>query len=158
MRHNNPILSRGFTIAELMMVLAITAILAALILPGYKDSVTKSRRADAEAALLGLANAMQRHYTVNSTYLGAAGTKAAPADTGSPWIFPSEVPIDSKGTKYYDLSIESATATTYLLQATPKGSQADDGLLQIDHTGTKGWDRNNNGAIGANEHCWEKGC
>ncbi|MCP4091353.1 MAG: prepilin-type N-terminal cleavage/methylation domain-containing protein, partial [Gammaproteobacteria bacterium] len=55
--------SRGFTLIELMIVVAIVGILAAIAYPSYQEQVRKSRRADANGALLGLANAMQRHAT-----------------------------------------------------------------------------------------------
>ncbi|MFI3186333.1 MAG: prepilin-type N-terminal cleavage/methylation domain-containing protein, partial [Methylococcaceae bacterium] len=53
----------GFTLIELMVTVAIVGILAAIAYPSYQDSVRKSRRADASGALLGLANAMERHFT-----------------------------------------------------------------------------------------------
>jgi len=138
-----------------MVVIAIIGILAAIAVPSYQGTVKKSRRADAQGALVSFGSAMERHFTVSGhSYLGAAGTQASPANTGSPWIFPSEAPLDS-GTKYYDLTITAATATTYTLRAAPKGAQADDGAMELDHTGVRRWDSDNSGSFDAGESCWE---
>jgi len=100
---------------------------------------------------------MERHATENNSYLGAAGTSSSPANTGSPWIFSTEAPLEG-GTKYYDLTISAATQSTYTLRATPKGAQAGDGMLEIDHTGAQRWDRNDSGTFDAGESCWETSC
>lgn len=144
----------GFTLTELMIAVAIVAILASIAYPAYQDQVRSSRRADAQAALSSFANAMERHYTEELTYEGAA---AGGSDTGAPAIFPTEAPIDG-GTKYYDLSIISADDSSYTIQAGPKGPQSDDGTLQLDSTGARRWDRDNDGSFGSGEACWERSC
>ena len=63
--------TKGFTLIELMIAVAIVGILAGIAYPSYQDSVRKSRRADAKGALLGFANAMERYFTENNSYLGA---------------------------------------------------------------------------------------
>jgi len=128
----------AFTLIELMVVVAIIGILASIAYPSYQDSVLKSRRRDAEGALLGLANAMERHYTETNAYTGAAGTSGTPANTGAPRIFSDKSPIDGND-KYYDLKIQAATANTYTLRATPAGGQASDscGNLEVTQTGAK---------------------
>lgn len=146
----NPLKTRGFTLIELMIVVAIIAIIASVAYPSYTDSVQKTRRADAKAVLLGFAQAMERHFTENNSYLGAAN---AGGNTGSPGIYPSEAPIDG-GTKFYDLTITAATATTFTLRATPKGGQAGDGILEILNTGQKRWDADDNGSFAATENVW----
>ena len=122
---------------ELVTVVTIVGILAAIAYPNYEESVRKSRRADAKGALLGLANAMERHFTENNTYLGAAGG----GNTGPPAIFPTQAPLDGT-TKHYNLSITAATQTTYTLAAAPisGGPQANDkcGTLTVSQTGAKG--------------------
>ena len=55
--------TKGFTLIELMIAVAIVGILAGIAYPSYQDSVRKSRRADAQGALLGFANAMERYFT-----------------------------------------------------------------------------------------------
>ncbi|UEX79861.1 type IV pilin protein [Spiribacter halobius] len=122
--------------------------------PAYQEQVRSSRRADAQAALSAFGNAMERHYTEELTYEGAA---AGGSDTGAPAIFPTEAPIDG-GTKYYDLTIVSADGNSYTIQASPKGPQSDDGALQLDSTGARRWDTNNDGSFGSGEECWERSC
>lgn len=130
--------ANGFTLIELMIALAIVAIIASIAYPAYTDSTTKARRADAKGAMMGFAQAMERHFTENNTYLGAAN---GGGNTGAPGIYPTEAPIDGNQ-KHYDLTIQAATATSYTLRATPKNGQAGDGNLEITHTGVKTWDGN----------------
>ena len=131
---------KGFTLIELMIVVAIIGILAAIAYPSYQSSVEKARRSDAQGALLGLANAMERHFTANNSYLGAGSP-----NTGSPSIYPNEVPMDGS-TKFYDLTIAAATASTYTLRATPKNGQAGNGILELTSTGIRTWDKDNDGS------------
>lgn len=142
--------NKGFTLIELMIVVAIVAILAAVAIPSYQDSVAKSRRADAKGALEGLAQSMERFFTANNTYLGAA---AAGADTGVPAGYPSEAPLDGS-TKFYDLTISATTATSFTIRATPKNGQAGDGILELDDTSARRWDANGNGVFDAGESTW----
>ncbi len=135
------------------MVIAIIGILSAIAYPSYQEHIKNSRRVDATAALMGLMNAMERHFTETNSYQKAAKNDT---DTGKPAIFSDVSPLDGK-IAYYDLSIHSATRTTYTLRATPISSSAqkNNGFLEINHTQTRGsWDKNNNGNIEANETTW----
>lgn len=142
--------SKGFTIIELMIVVAIIGILAAIAYPSYLEHTERTRRVDAQGALSGLANAMERYYTANSTYEGAG---AAGADTGAPSIYADEAPLDS-AEKFYDLTIQAADASSYVLRATPKNVQSGNGILELTSTGVRRWDRNNDGAFSAGENTW----
>jgi len=137
----------GFSLIELMIALAIVSILVAIGYPSYRDSVEKSRRADCEGALVGFSGAMERYFTTNSTYLGAA---AGPADTGAPTIYPTQCPVDG-GTASYNLTIQAATATTYTLQAAPVNAQAGDdcGTLRLTQANVK------SATGGTVAECWE---
>lgn len=120
----------GFTLIELMIVVAIIGIIAAIAFPSYQESSAKARRAAAKANLVGFTAAMERFYTQNRTYLGAA---TGGANTGAPaaTLFPNQSPLDGN-TKFYNLTIQSAFATSFTLAATPITG----GVMDGDRCGT----------------------
>jgi type IV pilus assembly protein PilE len=134
----------GFTLIELMITVAIVGILASIAYPSYQDSVMKSRRADVKGVMLGLANAMERHFTETNEYLAAA---VGPADTGAPSIY--SIPVETAN--FYTVTISAATASSYTLSAVPTGVQTNDicGTLTLTHTGAK-----NNSAGLSQSECW----
>jgi type IV pilus assembly protein PilE len=141
---------QGFTLIELMISVAIVGILAAIALPSYQESVRKSRRADGKAALLGLANAMERHFTEANTYKNAAGTTAVPTDTGTPYIYTP----DSGTANYYNFNIQAADDSSYEIRAEPKNAQSSDkcGKLTLTHLGVKDVTSQTSGITKAD--CW----
>ena len=142
---------KAFSLIELMIVVAIVGILAGIAYPSYQDSVSKSRRADAKGALLGFANAMERHFTENNSYCGAGTDNSGTCltATGAPTVFSTTSPVDG-GTPSYNLTINAANANSYTLFAAPTGAQANDqcGTLTLTQTGQKGFSGTDTG------DCW----
>lgn len=135
----------GFTLVELMIVVAIVGILAGVAYPSYQESVARSRRADAKAVLMENAQHMERYFTQNNTYLNAAVNPVLPI---------TEAPKDG-ATKYYDITfLGTNTVTTYTLQAAPKNSMASDpcGTLTFTQAGAKGV----SGASRTANECWSR--
>ena len=122
--------ARGFTLIELMVVVAIVGILASIAYPSYVEYVRKSRRSECAAVLANASQALERRLSATNTYL-VGGASSLPG--------PATCPADG-GTTFYNVAFTAATATTYTLSATPTGAQAGDrcGSLTLTHTGAKG--------------------
>ncbi|KKM62341.1 hypothetical protein LCGC14_1522670, partial [marine sediment metagenome] len=116
----------GFTLLELMIVVAIIGIIASIAYPSYQEQVRQTRRANAQASLMELASYMERFYTENFTYNNA----------NLPF---SQSP--KSGTAFYQITLPVATTTAYTLRATAQGGQAADAActpLTITQTGATG--------------------
>ena len=118
-------LARGFSLIELMVVVVVIAILAAVAYPNYRESTLKSRRGQAKADLVEIAQILERKHTVNNSYEG-----------------PVPPLSDSSALRYYDFTPATlaAGAQAFTLTAAPKGGQTADacGTLTLSHTGQKG--------------------
>lgn len=123
---------RGFTLLELVIVVAIIGILAAIAIPQYVQYVNRTHRVDAESALVTLSQRMEQSYARNYTYKGLA---AGGSDTGTPG---ASILADTD-VQFYDLTISAAGKNTYTLTATPTGNQTNDrcGVLSVDNSGGK---------------------
>ncbi len=111
--------ARGFTLIELMVVVAIVGILTALAYPSYVEQVARTKRGDAQAALLEAQQWLERQYTLNSAYhKNADGSTRASSDLPA---------IRAATAKYYALSFSGTpTASAYTLQMVPYGAMASD--------------------------------
>lgn len=141
----------GFTLTELLIVIAIISILAAIAIPSYTKSVVKSKRRAAEACLSGFATQMERYYTTNLRYCADANADGA---CDSPDFTLPSLDCASLANTGKDYSY-SATVTlaTFTVQAAPNTAQASRdaicGTLTLNQTGAKGA----SGTEGAS-NCW----
>lgn len=121
----------GFNLIELLIVIVIIGILAAIAVPSYQGSVRKSNRSDGQAVLLEAASRMERYYYTNNTYetdltkLGYSSSSGVASPEG-----------------HYTLEVIAATTacpikTCYKLQATAQNNQTPDGDLTLDSLGQK---------------------
>ena len=130
----------GFTLIELMIVVAVVGILAAIAYPSYTSYVQRTNRAIGAGCLLELAQWMERNYTTCLRYDRTGATCATAVDSAQ---LPALACRTDLGTRYtFTVAALPAIATNaYQLEATPGGAQAGDaacGTLSINQTGTKG--------------------
>lgn len=135
--------NRGFTLVELMVVVVIIGILAAIAIPNYQEYLRKARRSDAKSALLATAQAMERFYTENMKFsdasLGNASTNIAKAVSPEGYYTIAFDTSPASGTVCGAAGTTNSSAGAYRLCATPTGAQANDscGTLSISQTGVK---------------------
>ncbi|KUM39889.1 type IV pilin protein [Pseudomonas sp. EpS/L25] len=125
--------TRGFTLIEVMITVAIVGILAAIAYPSYQSYILRSHRSEGMALLSEAAARMERYYAQNSTYATATPNRLGLTSTAN------ATTVDSAN-GYYSLSLTTLTATSYSLSATPQNAQARDtcGTLTLDSTGLRG--------------------
>lgn len=118
--------AKGFTLIELMIVVAVVAILASIALPAYNDSVRKSRRAQAKADIVEYAQVAERFFSTNNTYVGFNAT------------LPARSPREAGAPQRYGINYR-ATATTFTITAAPSGTQAEDrcGTMSVNQAQVK---------------------
>lgn len=129
----------GVTLIELMIVVAVVAILAAIAYPSYRNQIMRSHRTEAKAALLNIQVAQEKYFLQNNSYgslaqLGAASLGLTASNTTA--------------SGYYLVSLPTQTATGYQANADAQGGQSDDthcATFTINQAGTRG---------ATNTDCW----
>lgn len=138
-----PAAEKGFTLVELLMVVAIVGLLLAVALPSYQDSVLAGGRAEGQSLLMEVAADQERFYSINGSYSSNAAPLADP---------PQSTRTSESG--LYQVSVSScsggAISDCFVATATAQGSQTDDSCtsLTLDHTGQRGA---NGDTV---ENCW----
>jgi len=132
----------GFTLIEVMIVVAIVGILTAIAMPSYNEYIRRGHRADARAGLLQAQQWLERASTATGVY---------------PTALPANLTWAADTTKRYTISIGGpATTSTFTLTATPKGAQVGDkcGNFTVTNTGLRGAKGVTTGDIVT--ECWNK--
>lgn len=128
----------GFTLIELMIVVAIVAILAAIAIPQYRKYIQKSNRATAKSALLDLARREETYYSTNNSYtlnLTSLGYNS---------ITNNQIQVPNSSSPTYTISFtlpasSGSSAASYTASAAPTGSQTGDGCgtYSVDYLGNQ---------------------
>ena len=129
----------GFTLIEVMIAVAVVAIIAAIAYPSYQDQLEKGRRADGKALLTNMSQQLERCYTKFGSYNNALCTVRDGLAQDSEDLF-------------YTVTPAGITATTYNLVAVPQGIQANDTTcanLSLDQAGEQDYT-----GSGTEAQCW----
>lgn len=133
---------QGFTLIELMIVVAIIGILSAIALPSYSEYIRRGHRVDARAGLLQAQQWLERAATANGVY---------------PTTLPSALMWSGDTAKRYDIGFAAGnTNSAFTLTASPKGAQTGDkcGNYTLTNTGLRGANGVTTGDIVT--ECWGK--
>jgi prepilin-type N-terminal cleavage/methylation domain len=134
-------MAAGFTLLELVIVVLIISILAAIAIPQYRQYVVRSHRVDAQSALVELAARQERFYYTNNAYTDDLAKLNA---------------VSTQAGELYSVDIPSASSTGYTVRASAQGSQQkSDGACQtltINQLGVRG----STGAKDNDPACWNR--
>lgn len=133
----------GFTLIELMIVVAVIAILVSIVVPMYRDYVVRSNRSDAIIALTELANLQEKHYSNELAYTTTLAALGYPATTAN---------------DFYSLNITTGSTVDYNLVATPLGRQFQDDptcrRLSLNSFGQRA--ARDSGGNDTSQECWNR--
>lgn len=127
MTHSAHIRARGFTLIELMITVAIIAMLAAIAWPSYLQQVIRGRRSSAKTAMMDIANREQQYLLANRAY----------ADTAALQAIGYTVPGDVSPYYTWVVNLGGGPTPAFTITFTPIGAQISDGVLTLDQAGNR---------------------
>lgn len=127
---------RGFTLIEIMIVIATVGILVAVSYPSYKESVMKSRRADGHASLQRAAQWMEKSATIRGTY-----------PTNQREFLDAGLTVSEEGR--YRIQLRNVSVSSFTLEATPTFDDNKCRSLRLNHQGIK-----DASGTGGTAYCW----
>jgi len=119
---------RGFTLIELMITVAVVAILARVAYPSFVEQMRKGRRTAAQAQMMDIANREQQFLMANRAY----ASKTALESSGY------SLPSDVRSNYSYDITVGTGSPPSFTITFTGTGTQASDGAMTLANDGTKG--------------------
>ena len=154
---STPEKNQGFTLIELIIAMAIIAVLARIAIPAYMESVRKAKRSQAQVAVTGLAQSLERYFTNCNSYNSTTAPCTASINASNvPTIYPPNVP--QSGTAFYTLTVViPAGGASYTITAAPVsgGQMAGDKCGSFTYTsdGAKGLSGQTTGVVVTD--CWK---
>lgn len=138
----------GFSLIELMFVVAVIAVIMAIAIPSYSRYVVKGKRAEGRGAVLQAAQRMERYFTVNNTYTSTISAAGIGQYSGQD---------NSAANSAYAISVSpgaAGIATSFIIRATPQGTFSDPecGIFTYDQNGTKGMESATETSVAK---CWQ---
>ena len=117
----------GFTLIELMVTVAVLALLVAIAYPSYQQHVMRGRRSSAKAAMMDIANLEQQYLLASRGY----------ADTATLAATGYAIPADTATFYTWAVAVPAGAVPTYTITFTPIGPQTADGALTLDQAGNR---------------------
>lgn len=119
--------SRGFTLIEMMIVVVIVGILAAIAIPNYQQYIRRSHRTAAQAEMMDIANRQKQFLLSNRAYVSKADLESSGY----------QLPTDLRSRYSYTITVGTDTLPSFVINFTALGAQVADGDLSLSSAGDK---------------------